>query len=439
MTYPLSSDVAAGDPTSASHYNNLRSDVLRFGQTAANAINVGSLMEWFESRLKLERLSTNRVRVPCSSTEPVGLMVAGYPLRSTANIDLAVGEVPTGGAQTWYVFANQTAGSTTFTLSINVSSTEGVAQRRIGRFYFDGTNIVKDSVRTELSLLLTQLLYFKEPQVQCGRLTLSTGVPVPTSDVASSSVLYFTPYQGNRVSLYVPDYGWRVYSFSELSIDISGWITGKNYDIFLYDNSGTLTLEGLVWSNDTLRATALVLQDGAFVKSGALDRLYLGTIRTSGAGTSADTVLKRFVWNNYKRAIRKFAVIESTDTWTYATTTWRQWNNSAVNKVEFVIGISEDPVYLYFNALARNLGTGMATAIGIGLDSVSANSSTITATLQHATGLVQSGSCSYVNFPGIGYHYLALLESCLTPTTTYLGDSGTPDYYQSGAIGWINS
>jgi len=439
MSYPLSSDVSAGDPTSASHYNNLRSDVLRFGQAAANAVNVGSLMEWFESRLKLERLSTNRVRVPCSSTEPVGLIVAGYPLRSTANIDLAVGDVPTGGAQTWYVFANQTAGSTTFTLSINVSSSEGAAQRRIGRFYFDGTNIVKDSVRTELSLLISQLLYFKEPQVQCGRLTLSTNIPVPDSDVASSSVLYFTPYKGNRASLYVPNYGWRVYEFSELSIDISGWTTNKNYDVFLYDNAGSLAIEGLVWSNDTLRATALVLQDGAYVKTGALDRLYLGTIRTSGAGTSADSVLKRFVWNNYNRAIRKFLVTESTDTWTYATAAWRRWNNNAANQVEFVTGLSEEPVYLSFLGMAKNTAGSCAASIGIGLDNVAGSNTNIMPTIQPSAGLIGFADCIYSDFPGIGYHYLALLEYCTTPTTTFIGDIAIPTLYQSGAFGWINS
>lgn len=433
MTYPLSSDVSPGDPTAASHYNNLRADALRFGQASADAVNVGALLEWFESRLKIELLSTNRVRVPGSSSEPVGLMVAGYPLRSVANVDLAVGDVPTGGAQTWYIFANRSSSSTTFTLSINVSSTEGVNQRRIGRFYYDGSKIVKDSIRTELSLLVTQLLYFKEPQHQCGRLTLSTGVPIPSTDVSSSSVLYFTPYKGNRVSLYVPGYGWRVYSFSELSMDISGWSDAKNYDVFIYDNSGSLALEGVAWSNDTLRATALDLQDGAYVKSGAYEKLYLGTVRTSSAGTSADTVDKRFVWNNYNRVHRELRKIDSTYSWTYATAAWRKFNNSSSNRLQVVLGLQEEKVYLIFTCACVNSTTG-SEIIAFGLDSDSPDSSCVRINSKGATDM--PAIAIYDSIPGLGFHYLQMLEYTSAGTGTYYGTGST---IISGALGWINS
>ncbi len=48
------------------------------------------------------------------------------------------------------------------------------------------------------------------------------------------------------------------------------------------DSSGTPTLEALVWTNDTTRATALVRQDGVWSKTGALTRRYLGTVRVDG-------------------------------------------------------------------------------------------------------------------------------------------------------------
>ena len=195
---------------------------------------------------------------------------------------------------------------------------------------------------------MKNLLYFKEPIKQCGRLSIGTGDPVPTSDIASSSVLYFIPYKGNRVSLYVPNYGWRIYTFSELTLDISGFTNGKNYDIFLFDNAGTLTLEGLVWSNDTLRATALYNQDGCWVKTNSPGRLYLGTIRMSSAGTTADTLKARLVWNNYNRVSRLIKVIDTTDTWTYATNAWRPMNNSTANRFEYVVGLIEEPLFLHY-------------------------------------------------------------------------------------------
>ena len=222
MAYPLSSAVSAGDATLAAHYNNLRSDALNLGQAAADSVTLAALLERYESRLTLERLSTDKLRVPASATAPVSLMIAGYMVQAVANVDLADAAKPAGAAADYYIFANRAAAATTFTLSVSTSITEAANQRLIGRFYWNGTLIVKDSVRTEQSVLIKSLLYFVEPQVCEGRLTLSTGVPVPTGDVATSANVYFTPYTGSRIALYAQSYGWRLYAFSELTLDISG-------------------------------------------------------------------------------------------------------------------------------------------------------------------------------------------------------------------------
>jgi hypothetical protein len=439
MPYPLSADVSAGDITAAAQYNNLRSDALRLGNLTADAVNLGSLIEFFESKLNITRLATNTVRVAASAAVPVAMVVYGVPVRAVANVDLAVGDAPSGGANTWYVFANRVAGSTSFTLSVSTVSAEAANQRRIGQFYWDGTKIVKDSIQTELSLHLKNLLYFKEPTNQCGRLSISTGVPVPVSDVASSSILYFTPYNGNRVSLYVPNYGWRVYTFTELTLDVSGFTNAKNYDIFLYDNAGTLTLEGLVWSNDTLRATALYNQDGVWVKTGSPEKLYLGTIRMSGAGTTADTLKARLVWNNYNRVIRPIKVADDTNSWTYATATWRQMNNAAANKFEYVVGLIEEPLYLEYLLFCSNPAATLNTQNGFGLDVTNAASATIATPLYCPTAGIYMFNYSLLNsYPLLGYHYIALLEYVGTATVTFYGDSGNP-ILNSGALGWINS
>ncbi|MFA5458174.1 MAG: LamG domain-containing protein, partial [Synergistaceae bacterium] len=94
-----------------------------------------------------------------------------------------------------------------------------------------------------------------------GRLTLTTGVPVTTSDVTAATTLYFTPYNGNLVGLY-SGASWSVSAFSELSLSLSGYTANKNYDIWIYDNAGTLTLDSTIWTDDTTRATALTTQDG---------------------------------------------------------------------------------------------------------------------------------------------------------------------------------
>jgi hypothetical protein len=110
-------------------------------------------------------LNTAQLRVVASAAEPVSLMIDGYMVQATANVDLAAEDVPSGTENTYYAFANRADGSTTFTLSVSTSSTEGENQRRIGRLYWDGTKIEKDSVRTELAVSIKSLLSYVEPQI----------------------------------------------------------------------------------------------------------------------------------------------------------------------------------------------------------------------------------------------------------------------------------
>lgn len=436
MSYPTSSDVAAGDITAAAQYNNLRADALRLGQAAADAVNVGSMLELYETNLKIIRLNTTQLRIEASLTSPVSLNVYGFPVRTVANVDLAIGDVPSGAAAVYYIFANRTGSSTSFTLSVSTSSAEAANQRRIGQCYWDGSAIVKDSIQTELAKHHTSLLKFVESVEHCGRLTLATNDPVRTSDVASSSLVFFTPYKGNRVSLYVPGYGWRVYTFAELSLDISGYTINTNYDIFLYDNAGTLTLEGVAWSNATLRATALVSQDGQWVKNGSLNKLYLGTVRCHAAGAACDTTAARFCWNNYNRTHRSLKIFDPADSWSYNVQTFRSFNNNAANKIDYVVGLVEDIIYLHCIA-STNPNPQNTPIIGIGLDATNADSSTINFQGNGAANYGFPAFAVFNDFPTLGYHYLTMLERCeLASAITFYGDNNL-SYFKSGAFGWI--
>jgi hypothetical protein len=438
MSYPLSSPVSAGDATLASHYNNLRSDALFLGQSSANAIPVADLLERYESQLTIERLETNRLRVPATSSNRISLIISGYMVRALASVDLAAADAPSGSAGTYYVFANRADSSTTFTLSISTTSTEGSNQRRIGRFYWDGSQIVKDSIRTELSVLISGLLYFVEPQICQGRLSALTGTAVPTADVSSSATVYFTPYSGNRISLYVPGYGWRLYSFSELSLSVSGVAADTNLDIFIYDNAGTLTLSYTAWSNDSNRATALFALNGVFVKAGDSSYRYLGTVRTSASGVICDTKLKRFVWNYYNRIQRSLYVYDSTTSWTYAVRAWRSWNNSDDNRAQFVLGVGENPVYLAFEAFS-DMSSSILRCVGIGLDSnTGPSSSSIWSSSQLAS--LTAHHAEFISAMGSGFHYLQLLEMGYTsPSVTWYGSyvGGSIQLAKSAALGYV--
>jgi hypothetical protein len=437
MTYPSSAAVTAGSATLASQYNNLRSDALLLGQDAADAVPLGTLLERYESRLKLARSGTTLITISADVDTPISLMVAGFMVQTTANVTLAAGNAPAGVAAAYYVFANRSAGSTTFTLSVSTSPTELANQRRIGRFYWDGTKIIKDSVRTELAVLTTELLYMVNPLVCDGRLTLSTGVSVPPAEIASSATVFFTPTIGSRVALYVTGFGWRVYEFSELSVSVAAYAIDKNLDVFVYDSDGSLALDLVEWSNATLRATALVYQDGVLVKSGALTHRYLGTVRKSGAGVTCDTKLKRFVWNFYNRYDRTLLVLEPTDSWTYATANiWQSLNNSAANRVQFVIGWDDTLVNLTASVLCEQSATG-GICIGICLDNNNDTHASIMRGLRGVAATYNMGckDCFYLDRPGIGFHYLQLCERISGGTGTFYGDKGTSPEITSGALG----
>lgn len=264
-----------------------------------------------------------------------------------------------------------------------------------------------------------------------GRLTLTTGVAVTTSDVTAATTLYFTPYKGNRIATYSGS-AWSVNAFTEKSITLATLTAGLPYDVYIVDS--TLALELVAWTNGTTRATGIALQDGVYVKSGTTTRRYLGTVTIAATGQSEDSLLNRLVWNMYNRVPRRLRAIETDDSWTSTATGWRAWNGDNTNRVTLCIGVSEDPVQLIFAGLGRQ-SAGATVSLGVGLDSTSANSATIypgMATSNTIAGI----TCVYDDFPGIGSHFLQLLEYDNGTTTTFYGDINLA-YVQGGATGRV--
>ena len=159
-------------------------------------------------------------------------------------------------------------------------------------------------------------------QINGFRLTLTTGVPVTTTDVTGAGTLYLTPAMSGsgQIGLYING-AWQLVTSAQVSLSLT-LTSGKNYDVFAYYSSGgvlTLVLSNQ-WTNDTTRADALATQDGAQVLSSDHTRRWLGTLRASGTNTTEDSVAKRFLWNAYNQRSRTMKVTESTDSWTYGTT-----------------------------------------------------------------------------------------------------------------------
>jgi hypothetical protein len=200
-----------------------------------------------------------------------------------------------------------------------------------------------------------------------GRLTLTSGTPYPMASVTDGSTLYLTPLPtGNLISLYTSS-AWKLYTLTEISLTLTSLATASRpYDIFVYDNSGALTLEAVAWANTTTRSTALDKQDGVYVKNGAADRRYVGTVYIDGAKKSSDiiggtvnstTPTRKHVWNYYNRVLTSAKKTNFADGHTYNSATYRKWNNTAAMDVEIVIGIAEKPYTVFMGGNQRNGAT----------------------------------------------------------------------------------
>lgn len=272
-----------------------------------------------------------------------------------------------------------------------------------------------------------------------GRLTLASGVPVMSSAVTTATVLYYTPYISDQIALYNGTI-WTNYSFTERSISLAGLAADTNFDVFIYDLAGVLTLELTAWTNDTTRATALVRQNGVLVRSGAATRRYLGTIRTTGTIGQSEfsfgglavggTAAKLFVWNQYNRQRVTTFSGDTTDSWSYGTVAWRAANNSSTIRTNFVVGQQEGVAQATYQCVVVANASGGAVT-GIGYDSVTALAQG-SASFSYVV-LGQNSFSSFGVTPAPGFHYLSAIETAYTGNAvTFSGDSGTPTVVQGG-------
>jgi hypothetical protein len=210
----------------------------------------------------------------------------------------------------------------------------------------------------------------------------------------------------------------------------------KNYDVFYVQSSGVLQFSNS-WTSDSARNDALTTQNGMQVNNAAINStdfntiaakkgLYLGTIRTTGtAGQTEDSAANRFVWNNYNRVTRHMSVVDTTDSWTYTTATWRSADNSTSNSVNVIVGLSLNPITVDVRGICVNANS-IAAAVGVGVDSTSTNSAQVFGGFAPSTGSIVTAL--YKGFLAAGKHNLQWLEiSVASGTTTWDGDHGNTE------------
>lgn len=288
-----------------------------------------------------------------------------------------------------------------------------------------------------------------------GRLTLTSGSPVLAGDVTSATTVYYDSYEGNQVPVGAT-LGNLTITSNEISFGLSTShvISGSIYDIFAVNNSGSLAgCVGPAWSSNTARGsgggTTQIDQTNGGIwtntnslthcwggASGTTDYgtvaahagTYLGSLYATANGQTAMMFGPNFaaggaanvlgLYNAYNRVQFRSTSNDVTATWTYNSTTWRNADASASNRITYLDGLAQSPVSASYDTTCQ-IG-GVVAVVGVSFDGntpvgvlgnsyqtyteIAAGSSLVAlglhyAQAQEAIALTYSGTATFFGFP----------------------------------------
>jgi len=287
-----------------------------------------------------------------------------------------------------------------------------------------------------------------------GRLTLANLTPVQVTSVAGATVIYWTPYVGDRIQIR-RGLNYSEKAFSQLSNITSNSATGKagpaavaansNYDLFVWDDAGTLRLtRGGAWNTATVRSATtendLVLSEGIWLNLNNITNgpnagygTYVGTMCSNAASTidyifganAAGGTAGRFcVWNMYNRRDLNSLVRDTTATWNPLTANYEALNASNTNRHTFIRGLNEDGVSAILNVSIQNAGgvTGLS-AIGLNVTNAPAAESAQGYVAVGGLGGAVPSTAHYSGTPGLGLNFLQALQQASAITTLFIGSN----------------
>lgn len=366
---------------------------------------------------------------------------------NTAGNALAFGTVATAG------IAND---AVTFAKIQNTTA----ASRLIGRGSAAGSGDIEEiTLGTNLAMSGTTLNATgggggtATPVPPQGRLTLQTATPVMTTTQSAKTTIFYTPYVGNQMPIW-DGTTMTPTTFAELSVATTDTTkspaaigVSQVNDWFVWNDAGTLRLShGPDWIDDATRSagTALVRVNGILLNSVSITNgpaaqrgTYVGTTRSNTSsqldwiyGTTAASGTAGFfgLWNCYNRQQTISVSSDTTDSWTYASTTWRVANSATLTmRCSFVSGLGEDCLMARYG-LRLTPGAG-ACGIGIGLN--------VTNTFTNATGAIAGADTVFevvlAANPPSGFNFVVPVEAANT-SSTFFGDAGLPNLYGNGFI-----
>lgn len=316
-----------------------------------------------------------------------------------------------------------------------------------------------EALRDEVVAVSAELIGIPAPPE--GRLSLTSGVALTTSDVIGATRIHYVPASGANLWLY-DGTRWRRIGFSALSLDLSqAFQAGGNiYDLFVVNDAGTLRLgTGPAWASATARGTgagstelqpldglltnklAMALRwgpaAGAALTAAPGTALYVGSVYVEAGGQAADTQTRRHLFNAYNQDARPWSVTDPVASYQYSLAAWRVTNCNPDNRVQVLAGLpgvlaeaeacslpyssTPDPVAIY---------------TGIGINSTSVNAGDSEFVSFRGTNLPISVRSRFRGFLPLGLNSINWLESGGgSAQQTWFGSSYDTTTYWTGLRG----
>lgn len=280
-----------------------------------------------------------------------------------------------------------------------------------------------------------------------GRLTPTSGEPVPTANATGVTTLYCAPTDKDMNAL---DVGyaklfnttsslWETHTWSEISASVPS-TSDSVHDVFFSHNSGSdvyeLTFSG-AWTNDTTRSTALGDEGGIKVQAADHSKLWIGIIKTTSvSGETESSVLaqngKRFIVNKYNQVELPLWIHDNDTFWQTMSTNYEAYNTSTDNKASYIYINNGHAVWM--RGLTSAFNSGGSTTIGIGLDSTSVNSAQLH---NNSGGARESIGCEGWFNPAEGAHANYGLQRVNASTATIYGIAASGPQIQTGFVGHV--
>ena len=230
-------------------------------------------------------------------------------------------------------------------------------------------------------------------------------------------------------------------AFSQLTLTLNttNHLSGKLYDLFVFLNSGTLTIgAGPAWTSLTARSASIGQVNGIWVNSAAItltngstayssiatsEATYVGTFYATANGQTGIALRPAAVsgganniiglWNAYNRVVISAASLDNSAAWTYTTNTVRPANNSTSNRISWVDGLGQSAIVSRYGCAINTASASNGGQVGIGVNSTSAFASNSAV----GSASLASNSTAYVAgevdaYPLLGFNYVQALENC---------------------------